>query len=567
MKFAVYSEVDAQSIRENLGRPEYSYYFVLKSFLPALERIGSITSVGDPATELDAIFAECAASGEPCLFVSFSPPHKAFIAHDHPMIVVFAWEFSTVPNEVWNDDTRNDWRTVFARNGRAVTLSNFTARTVKAAMGQDFPILAVPGVVWNRFESIRAIGFRPPVINPTELCLEGLVLDSRTLELSPDYMLRPEPPVPEPQAVGSVGTGPKSEAGSTAELGSVSELSDQDPEAAAMTGSQSPETEIADLAPTMVVRKTLRYRLGRTMHYGLEWYRDVIRDLLPRWFSWILSRIGRASYGLANRVRRRAVPAIEPEPAPRPKWPEARVTLDGVVYTSVLNPTDGRKNWWDLITAFCWAFRDREDATLVLKMVNADLARWYRSYIQMLSQLSPFRCRVVALHGYLEEKEYERLIAATSYYVNVSACEGLCLPLMEFMSCGKPAIAPSHTAMEDYIDESNAFTLDYWVEHNVWPHDPRNLFRTERLRLDWESVRDAYLESYRVAKENPAVYHAMAEAACRTMRDHCSEEIVTTRLEAFLKTSIPGGKAETESLALDERNGSGGLRLMATGAS
>ena len=125
---------------------------------------------------------------------------------------------------------------------------------------------------------------------------------------------------------------------------------------------------------------------------------------------------------------------VEAAPPPPPRWPESQVTVEGVVYTSVLNPTDGRKNLWDLITGFCWAFRDKEDATLILKMVNGDLARWYRPYIQMLSQLSPFRCRVIALHGYLEEAEYEKLIAASSYYVNVSGCEGLCLPLMEFMS-------------------------------------------------------------------------------------------------------------------------------------
>ena len=201
MRFAIYSEVSEQSIRESLGRPEYSYYFVLKSFLPALERIGSITYVDDPATELDPIFAESAAANTPCVFVSFSPPHKAFIDHEHPMTVVFAWEFSTIPNEAWDDDPRNDWRTVFARNGRAVTLSSHTAGIVKEAMGPDFPILAVPGVVWDRFEAVQAGGFRPAIIAPTELRLDGLILDSRTLDLSPDYLVRSLPPIPEPPAL------------------------------------------------------------------------------------------------------------------------------------------------------------------------------------------------------------------------------------------------------------------------------------------------------------------------------------------------------------------------------
>jgi len=586
MRFAIYSDIGEQSIRKTPGWPEYSYYFVLRSFLPALEHIGSITYVADPATELDAIFAESAASGERCLFISFSPPHKAFIDHEHPMIVVFAWEASTIPDEVWNDDPRNDWRTVFARCGRAITLSGFTARIVKTAMGSDFRILAAPGVIWDRFEAVRAAGVRPAIIEPTELRLEGLIVDSRALDLSPDYLLRPEPPIPEPPEepsrpaeISAVQADPVSADVPelvVAEAGLVPPAEPEaDSSASILFVKNEPDEAAKELALAPAIPKTFRYRLGKTKHYAVEWYRDVVRDLLPRWLVWIVSRIGRLSYRLARLVRpprataQQAVPgeapappAIEPtpivEPAPEPtalvdepnaevapimeatpppapKWPEARVTVGGVIYTSILDPTDARKNWRDLITGFCWTFRNKEDATLIIKMINADLAQWYHPFIQMLSQLSPFKCRVIALHGSLENEEYEKLIAATSYYVDVPGREGRCLPLMEFMSCGKPAIASRHAATEDYIDEGNAFILDYWMEHVAWPHDPRNLFRAECPRLNWESVQGVYEESYRVAKADPARYRMMAGSACRTMRDYCSEEVVTARLRAFFE--------------------------------
>ena len=48
------------------------------------------------------------------------------------------------------------------------------------------------------------------------------------------------------------------------------------------------------------------------------------------------------------------------------------------------------------------------------------------------------------------------------------------MPLMEFMSAGRPVIAPRHTAMADYIDESSAFIVASSPEHNVWPDDPRH---------------------------------------------------------------------------------------------
>ena len=37
---------------------------------------------------------------------------------------------------------------------------------------------------------------------------------------------------------------------------------------------------------------------------------------------------------------------------------QVELSLDGVIYTSVFNPYDGRKNWRDMIGAFCATFRD-----------------------------------------------------------------------------------------------------------------------------------------------------------------------------------------------------------------
>ena len=52
------------------------------------------------------------------------------------------------------------------------------------------------------------------------------------------------------------------------------------------------------------------------------------------------------------------------------------------------------------------------------------------------------------------------LIRRTDFYVNVSKAEGLCIPLMEFMSCGKPALAPRHTSLLDYLDDANSIAIE-----------------------------------------------------------------------------------------------------------
>jgi hypothetical protein len=105
---------------------------------------------------------------------------------------------------------------------------------------------------------------------------------------------------------------------------------------------------------------------------------------------------------------------------------------------------------------------------------------------------------------------------------------------MEFMSCGKPAIAPRNTAMEEYVDEEVAFVVDSSPELCCWPHDSRNVFRAHRYRIDWHSLNTAFRNSYRVIKHDPARYAQMSARAVLRLRNHCSKEVALSRLRQFL---------------------------------
>jgi glycosyltransferase involved in cell wall biosynthesis len=214
----------------------------------------------------------------------------------------------------------------------------------------------------------------------------------------------------------------------------------------------------------------------------------------------------------------------------------ARLSPGGVVYTTVLNPNDGRTNSRDIVTAFCWALRDMADATLVLKVCNSGLPAFYSALIPILYRLSPFKCRVLVLPGFLADFDYDKLIRATTYYVNASTSEGLCTPLMEFMSCGKPAIAPTHTAMADYIDPDVAFVLRASPQLATWPEDPRQVFRTISFRLDWESLLQAYQQSYRLAKVTPGDYCEMSKQARDRMQCYASPGIVSEELSRLFSS-------------------------------
>ncbi len=48
MLIIIHSETNQHTINRNLGRSEYSYYFVLKEYRPVLERLGRVVEVADP---------------------------------------------------------------------------------------------------------------------------------------------------------------------------------------------------------------------------------------------------------------------------------------------------------------------------------------------------------------------------------------------------------------------------------------------------------------------------------------------------------------------------------------
>jgi hypothetical protein len=217
-----------------------------------------------------------------------------------------------------------------------------------------------------------------------------------------------------------------------------------------------------------------------------------------------------------------------------------RLHLHGVVYTSVLTPSSGRKNWEDLVTAFCWAFRDTEDATLVLKLTGHDLPHNHRHLLMMLTKHAPFKCRVIAIYGYVSDHDYATLIGTSTFYVNASLCEGQCLPLVEFLNEGVPAIAPNNTAMADYINDEIAFVVKtYPGLPTMWPHGDHEVNRTSYCQLDWGSLVDAYRRSYAVAHQNQDLYRQMAQCARQTIQNYCGHDIVTTSLHRFLCPELP----------------------------
>ena len=232
-------------------------------------------------------------------------------------------------------------------------------------------------------------------------------------------------------------------------------------------------------------------------------------------------------------------PAYVPDALLRPSQD---IVFDGMVFTTVFAPKDGRKNWRDLVSAFIWAFRDIADATLVVKIIHRAPETFLPHFENLLFKCGPFACRVVAIGGWLDDGQMRDLASVTDIVVNTSHGEGMCLPLAEFMSAGVVAIAPAHTAMADYITTDNAFIVRGTREHNVWPHDPEQMFRTMRYRIEWDSIVEAFEDAAAMLGGPAERRMAMSNAARQTMRGYCSRARIGASLRAFLGA---GAFAET----------------------
>lgn len=458
------SKINQDSIQRSLGKPEYSYFFLMKEFIPALQRLGTVVEVKS-LDEVDALYDLHSAQGRKVIFLSFSPPQQTPLGLRCPTVPVFAWEFDSIPDMPWGDDPRDDWSYVFERTGAALTLSQEAADSVRKAMGEHFPIEAIPAPVWDRFADRSLEQGQTVTLRERMLRFVGEVFDSSLMGLSADGLVQPSP---------------------------------------------SPDATVNPVQPSA---------------WRMRW--NITRALAKGWWS----EVGAPFFEPPSPAPAADASALLPEPVP------VELTLRGVVYTAVINPGDHRKNWLDMVSAFCWNFRYVADATLVVKMTHHDPESYRVTLMTLLSRLAPFHCRVVVIHGFLEASQYSELVELSTFYVNTSVCEGLCLPLMEFLSCGKPAIAPRHTAMLDYLDESLAFIVDSARQPASWPHDSRALLTASLHRLNWESLVQAYQTSYEIAK-SPQCYQIMSARAAQAMRDYCSIESVNAALGPFLERQL-----------------------------
>jgi len=268
-------------------------------------------------------------------------------------------------------------------------------------------------------------------------------------------------------------------------------------------------------------------RLPASSHATSVYHRRV-RPHLSRRSIDLASALGRSAR--TARAEWRDITSAAPPPL-------SCVELSGIVYTTVLNPFDQRKNWEDLLTAFLFALRDHSDATLVVKLVVPPqrAAFGVNRIVRFWRTLGiGHRCRVVLISAYLDDAQMLELTGASTYYLNASRAEGACLPLQDFLAAGRPAVAPRHSAIADYFDSGSGLVVESHPEPTSWPQDPDGRCTTIWHRLVWTSLRDRIAESYDMATHDRAGYARLSANAQARMHARASDEAVWAQLEPAL---------------------------------
>lgn len=463
-----FSDTNERNIASRMGMPEYSYYFLLKWFAPVLATLGELKIIDNPEVEADVEYDRAAQQGRACILFAFTPPHRTCVPKRCPVVPVIAWEFETIPDQPWHGDARNDWRHVLAQTGMAITTSEFARQAILKVMPEGYPVWSIPAPVWDRFarQGKRLHG------DAGRTPAKGL--DIRIKGAVFDSA----------QYIPSSLTQAKEEA---------------------LRVKAEAERILAEQAadPARAKRERRAARRKRSMQK-------------------LLSRLTGGRLDMQTRKNEPGVPQSVQQ--------EYLVRANGVVYASILNPNDSRKNLWDMLSAFVYRFQNDANAILVLKLNENDSTSTFGSLESELRRFLWMKCRVVAFNGYLEDEDYDCFMSGIDYVVNASTGEGLCLPLMELMSMGTPAIAPDHTSMADYITRDNAFVLPSTRFLASWPHDPCFAYTTHAYKVPWDAILDAYDKSYAMATQQPLTYQAMSRVAVQQLEHHCSASAVRKTL-------------------------------------
>ena len=467
---------------ENMGIEHYSYAVAMSAYKPYLSSFAEVIILENPASQVDYYYQKITENGGNCLHLAFGQPVGIYLSRKCPTINVVFWEFPDIPTEELKlpGIKRHNWiKIIRGLKGLVVHSRENLASFSKIAA--DLPI-----GLWKTPISEMYFGIEP------------WKEDQNFRIAAPDLMIC------------KMGTGLK--------------YKDETP-----TILHYIKFAIVQFKPAInYLWHTFVHTMGLLITSKIpKNVKRPIKNILKT-----LKKKITISETVIDAVSD-AAETIETIETADSLYP---LEISGIVYTTLLNSNDKRKNWKNLIKGFVWAFKDRNEVTLIIKLID-DKASEKKSlqkienFIESLNM--PNGPKIILLSGYLNNEYMKKLVSVTTYYINLSHAEGQCLPLNEYLAAGRPALCPCHSSMQDYVREEYCFIIDSFKSPTGWPENPDHL-RTTWSEINIESYIQNLHHSYQIAVENYSRYLEMSHAASRAMKEYFDEDSLQRKITDFI---------------------------------
>lgn len=177
-----------------------------------------------------------------------------------------------------------------------------------------------------------------------------------------------------------------------------------------------------------------------------------------------------------------------------------------------------RKGWDVLIDAWCEAFRDGDDVTLVLKTWStsrglslAEIEAEAAGRIAATGHDPAAIADIVILDSLLPACKVASLYRAADVVVAPTRGEGWCRPLVEAMAMGRPVIATGWSGPAAFVDDTVGWSLPFSLaDVSEEASDEVPTFRGHRWA---EPDRPSLVAALREAHDDPAARRARGESA------------------------------------------------------
>jgi hypothetical protein len=184
--------------------------------------------------------------------------------------------------------------------------------------------------------------------------------------------------------------------------------------------------------------------------------------------------------------------------------------INGVVYTAIIDPAAPHSNFRDLLSAFCAALGEHQDANLIILAPPQSTLEQLSLMTRLISSHQPIKCRIIICQGEVDTHNLNYLYQVSSYYLSACQHESSSGLSLSFASRGIPTVAPFHSALRDSMCASSSLIVKSSREpmHKSLNNDEQ--LHSFQYRINWESLRDQIKQAHRISTEKPEEFFTLS---------------------------------------------------------